>query len=247
MRIAFVHFSATKNIGDLMSGPYHYFPFDGDVEVHDVNALPTGRWDAVVFGGGAMGAMLSRPPVLRWLAHVRRRVAWGVGRTVRGATGPQPAPVEVFNLYGTREWPAGAGQRLVPCVSCMHPLFDRVAEVEHPAVLFYNARKPKPDVKLPSMNNEQPLPAVVDHLLSGFTVVTNSYHGAYWATLLGRQAIVVNAYSSKFTCYPWPIPVRTDSSWAKEIPNATTYPMALASARVANIQFNQRVQEVLRG
>lgn len=245
MRTAFVHVTATKNVGDLMSGPHHYFPFDGDVEVHDVHALPAGHWDAVVFGGGAVGAMLSKPPVRRWLAGVRRRVAWGVGRTVPGATGPQPVPVNEFNLYGTREWPPSEGQRFVPCVSCVHPLFNRRSHPCREAVLFYNARKKTPAVDLPALGNDKPLHDVVEHLLSGRVVVTNSYHGAYWAMLLNRPAIVVGAYSSKFTCYPWPIPVRTDTRWRDSLPDAAPEPTALAMCRTLNEGFYQRVKEVL--
>lgn len=245
MRIDFVHMSNTKNVGDLQSSPYRHFAFGDDIAVHDVRALPREPGDAVVYGGGAIGAMLTKAPVRAYLSRAKRAVAWGVGRSVRGATGPQSVPVNQFNLYGTREWPAFDGQCTVPCVSCMSPLLDQQAEPSHEAVLFYNKRKRKPGVDMPSLSNEEPLHRVVDHLLSGRTVVTNSYHGAYWAVLLGRPVIIVGAYSSKFSCYPWPVPMRADTHWRAALPQTATFPRALATARHINIQFYKRVLEVL--
>ncbi len=44
--------------------------------------------------------------------------------------------------------------------------------------------------KLLSNNRKRPneFHAVLDVLASGETVITNSYHGAYWALLMGRNA-----------------------------------------------------------
>ena len=48
---------------------------------------------------------------------------------------------------------------------------------------------------------------------SGAKVVTNSYHGAYWAMLLGRKVVLAAPYSSKFHHYRHPPEISEDRSW----------------------------------
>jgi len=47
------------------------------------------------------------------------------------------------------------------------------------------------------MENCERLDSIVNHILSGKVVITNSYHGVYWSGLLNRKVIAV-PFSTKF-------------------------------------------------
>jgi hypothetical protein len=76
---------------------------------------------------------------------------------------------------------------------------------------------------------------------SSETVVTNSYHGAYWATLFGRKVIVVNAYSGKFTHFHPSMqpPVVEAKDWRTAKPVSPEG--ALALCRIASLKFYEKV------
>lgn len=232
MHLAFSHFVRTSNAGDVASGPYHYFDFPEHDVVHFGDRLPD--CDAVIFGGGAIGNGLGGA------AHAsgaRVTIAWGVGMTRHGRQESGPAPRNL-TLYGSREW-GQAGAVYAPCPSCMSLLFDRSYPIEHEAVAFLNAdlgivsRYPVDTGHLPVLRNDAAMPEIVRFLGSGATVVTNSYHGAYWATLLGRKVELRGAYSSKFFAY--------------RFPPGQAYPDALEAERASTLAFRGRVMDMLNG
>ena len=51
-----------------------------------------------------------------------------------------------------------------------------------------------------------PFEDVVAFLGSGAVIVTNSYHGAYWATLLGRPTVLWNPWCSEILLLKYPLP-----------------------------------------
>lgn len=234
--ILFSHFRNTANIGDLASGPYRYFDFPAHQVVDIRERVPA--CDALIFGGGAVGNRIARD---RSPAAVR--IAWGVGFTNHGQTAPGPVPAG-FTLFGSREW-GQAGATWVPCVSCMSPLFDRGYKATRDAVLYLNAdpaiaRKRPPTPDLPTLDNTAPLEAAIAFLASADTVVTDSYHGIYWATLLGRRAVCLNPYSSKFFGFKHP-----PAMGLAAMREARAWPEALAETRTATVAFHARVQETL--
>lgn len=244
--ITFAHITDTRNVGDLASGPYHYFRFLS-FEVVNYASRPAETSEAVIYGGGTLtGWLRSRGDNLPNML----RIAWGVGSTRHGDTVPWPDP-EGFDLLGIREWSEereNAGQ-WVPCASCMSQLFDVPYPVKHDAVLFVNAdtgiksRYPHQVRGLPVMENTGSLADTIRFLGSGKVVVTNSYHGVYWATLLGRPVVCI-PYSSKFHGFKHP-PAMSDngSDWASHSP--AVYPEALEECREANRGFFKKVMEAL--
>lgn len=229
MKLHFVWRFNTPNTGDIMSSPRHYFEFPGaTVMRHDYKTFRFDRVDkrdAVIVGGGVARNMLMQPRRAGPLV-----IGWGIGTSIHGRAEPLVPPLEYGgNLNGLRDWPVkfGDGYTHVPCASCWHPWFHKVvmqgAEApRHEAVLFLNndkgAQRHVPEPwrvdGLPVGNNHMPIEAALDFLASGATVVTNSYHGAYWGQLMGRRVVQINAYSSKFHGFRWPIAIaRPDEDW----------------------------------
>jgi len=246
--IHFVHIRNTGNVGDLASCPAQYFEFPphtvGDYE----DPVPEGT-KVVIYGGGTLTA---------WAAHrdekVPFRVLWGTGSTRHGETEPWPDP-EGFSMVGIREWSEEREKAInyVPCASCMSPLFGLEYPLKHEAVRFVNAsdqikqRYPMGAADLPTMENAEDLETVLRFLGSGETVVTNSFHGMYWATLLGRR-VVCQPYSSKFYNQKFPATLIVNANdWRVYAADTKTWPMALGDCRANNVRFYHQIMNRIGG
>ena len=221
--------TATSNLGDLVSRPALYFdlPVTRHIDVRE----PQPDADLYIVGGGAVQRRAYRAPA----------ILWGTGWTKRKpADRPLPGRPENVVLWGRRDY-GQPGATWVPCASCMSPLFDREYAIQHPAVLYMNNRpdtpyrtlERPPIYDLPTQHNGVTFEEAVAFLGSGETIVTNSYHGAYWGTLLGRRVVIVNPYSSKFLHFRHQPAIARN--WRTARPR--TYPDALGECREANRAF----------
>jgi hypothetical protein len=180
------------------------------------------------------------------------RVLWGVGHNTREMATDNityPSYVNMFHLVGIRDW--DSGYRWVPCASCMHPAFDKEYEIKNEFVWFEHKKRLIDNklmdlVSAPRMiNSGQNLEQILEFLGSGETVVTNSYHGVYWATLLKRKVICI-PWGNKFNGFKHPPVMATEKDWPDKIGQGTIYPDALDECREANIMFNDDVQRLLK-
>jgi len=111
-----------------------------------------------------------------------------------------PSWINNATLVGIRDWIEGFHQYYLPCVSCMHSAFDKEYKSKREVVYFTHAFKSKftnPDTLPYIKNNVMDFDKVIEFLGSANTVVTDSYHGAYWAQLLGKN-VQVASWSVKF-------------------------------------------------
>lgn len=251
MRVINQHFLNTRNVGDLASAPSLYFSFPGhDVELADVHdQVDLLQESAVIYGGGSLGKRL-----LRQRARNRPKygIAWGVGTSWHGRGEPGPrAPW--LGLYGSREF-GQPGAEWVPCASCMSPLFDERYDTVRHVGFYYNAdprvgrdRAHAPDLgEVESSSNEVSFRAAVEFLGGCEVVVTNSYHGVYWAQLLGRAVVVAGPYSSKFFGFRHPPLYSGVSDWRAAVWYARPcVGDLLGEAREASVNFHARVLELL--
>lgn len=197
-----VHLTGTKNIGDEMCSPAHYLPgFTGRYRIK--SQLPDSG--VTVWGGGCIG------PTANQLARRRPgvNIALGVGSTRRGVHQKPPAfSVDGFDMAGVRDWPPPPGAEWVPCASVLSPLFDDAPDPSK-KVVHYGHKLLSP---MPGVNNDcMDFEAVIKHLASGEEVVTSSYHGMVWATLLGRK-VTVKPFGAKFYGWPYEWGVRHDDA-----------------------------------
>lgn len=227
MNILGLHIRGTRNVGDRWSSPLDYFAFPGhEVTIGDMRSPPAGDWDMIIYGGGSIIASpdfhAGRPGQLT--------VAWGVGHHVRQPPWDEEMKArhelaaQLCHLYFPRD--LGRHGELIPCASCMHPAFDNPPEPVHDVVRYSAARRVTVEepAGTPHMTNEDgSIEEAVAFLASGRTVVTSSYHGTYWARLLGREVRLV-PWGSKFSYLP---------------------DMGLAACRAANREAHRMVLDLI--
>jgi hypothetical protein len=133
-------------------------------------------------------------------------VLWGIGNNFGQKHGKKskdnpyyPEWINQCTLVGIRDWIKNYEKYYLPCVSCMHPAFDKDYSEQHEFVYFVHAAKSKfKNSNYPVMkNNEMNFDKVIEFLGSGNTIITDSYHGAYWGQLLGKN-VQVASWSVKF-------------------------------------------------
>jgi hypothetical protein len=93
-------------------------------------------------------------------------------------------------------------------------------------------------------NGSRSLREVLTFLASGETIVTSSYHGAYWGQLLGRKVIAI-PFSSKFEGFRFPLVRAQIESWEQRLKEPQAYPEALPLSREANLNFAEKVSNLL--
>ena len=209
----------------------------------------------------------NRAAIIRWKEQIQQitvdamsrldrkigpRILWGAGFNDRLTEDVYdivwPDYMGRFDLIGIRDY--GADFRWVPCASCMHSAFDKKYEITNEIVWFEHKKRlldNKTFDKLPSprmLNTGQNLQQILEFLGSAETVITNSYHGVYWATLLGRKVVCI-PWGSKFHSFKHPPTMATDKNWQDMIAKAVSYHDALDECRTVNKDFYQDAVKVI--
>lgn len=198
-----VHFHRKDplNLGDWFSNPLLYFDFGQHIPSYDLFEYKKITLDNphLIFGGGGL---FGHKKMHRILTHLVQEMPhqsvtyWGAGHNFKSHRADEllwPDYVTSADLIGIRDYIKD--QHWVPCASCMHTAFDQHYEIKHDTVVYRHKRVAM-DLEhcdYPVMTNaEQDIGNIIAFLASGRTVITNSYHGAYWATLLGRNVKIFN-------------------------------------------------------
>jgi hypothetical protein len=276
-----LHVIDPQNIGDLLSAPIHYFPFPGveksSADLRQVSPENPLNSHLIVGGGGLLFPRFLEP--IQQIAEMRSRgklIAWGIGQQTYGVTDRTSIQsfnyaeyLDRFDLVGIRD--IDTGYNWVPCASCMNSSFDQPRQIKHEFVVFSHKKFQLHIDKFPRMTHaNDSLDQVLDFLGSGETILTSSYHGAYWGTLLGRKVLAF-PFSSKFATFkhqPGLYPVQKWSNavrkiqifgktlhqswdqdkllcpteeWRSALKDCQTYPESLAECRERNQWFYEQV------
>lgn len=244
MKIIFQHLRKTQNIGDRWCSPFDWFDWPESVEVRDIRE-PGGYYDIGIYGGGKIfGGLSTYSGVKQRLGTTH--IAWGVSTVQSFPISLRYARArKLCDLVGTRDW-GDHRYRWAPCTSCMAPEFDTPPEPEHEVVFYYHAGKTDiQGIKIPSdiptqSNNASSLQEALSFIASGKTVISNSYHGVYWALLMGRRTLCI-PFSRKFSAFRLPPGYARPDNWLSEISNARAQPHLLNICRSATSDFRDLV------
>lgn len=242
MKFALVSIKDTVNTGDKACSPYHYFDFE-DAGWFDLkDSIPEA--DIVIYGGGAIEPKL-RTEKIHHRVSARCKVAWGIG-TSRSGRKNNLDLVDDLDLCGVREYNRDLENNIntsyVPCVSCMSPLLDiPYKEDMEVAIYEHGAKSNLPEFNgIPKINNRAPFDEAIEFIGRSQYVITNSFHGTYWALLLGKKVICF-PFSSKFYGYKYSPYYATEDNWKDAFNKAKSYPSYLEECRVINRDFYERI------
>jgi hypothetical protein len=249
--IASFYFKDRPNLGDRWSSPTLYFSqLKETINLCPATVQLPRIWlqRAVLVGGGGLIAHPSFKLNMEALATYRPKVlvAWGIGHNAHGEREmTYPKYLDKFDLVGIRDY--GSKYEWVPCASCLHAGFDRRYEITEEFVVYENPLcSPLRIAGLKKLDNKvDSVEQVLSFLGSAHTVLTSSYHGAYWATLLGRNVIIVNPFSSKFYGFKHMHPIAEESNWRAKQNEVRRYPEALEECRRANLEFSEKVLSLI--
>lgn len=190
------------NLGDFLCTPLHYFDFGA--RAHQTRTFLPKSGFKVILGGGAYNDLGVGQDVDK-----ATTVAWGIGSSVHGETSaPTNGDHLPYFLYGLRDIDALEDPtKVLPCVSCLHPFTDVKPGTK--LGIFLNFDKGITDsdtLKTIALKFKQEAVFCTNNVgehdfMKSFgevgTVITNSFHVAYWSLLSGRSVSIIG-YSSKF-------------------------------------------------
>ena len=176
------------------------------------------------------------------------RMIWGAGHNNYDLEREVEYPeyLEEFDSIGMRDY--GTGYQWVPCASCMHNAFDREYTIRNDVIWFEHKKQLIKNFGTDSIpryvNSGNNIEHTIELLGSANIVLTNSYHGAYWATLLKKRVIVVNPWSTKFQFFKHePVMCSKNQQWQTLIDQATVYDDALDECRAATRDYWDEIKQ----
>jgi hypothetical protein len=249
-----IHFISrfdTDNVGDRWSSPYHFFDFDG----FNKKTIPwagtkkyrsEGDHFATIIGGGLFGPGSIRPIIES--QPNSKFVYWGGGwpRVVGYDKRKINLQTEKFNLnFPFSQMPFGIRDycehlEFVPCASCMLPQLDKKYSIKRDVGVYYHSGYTKRDwynkdtdiryLPHDNMHNHCDINDVIKFIGESETIITSSYHGAYWGVLLGKNVEIGDPLKSR------PTPPKTDT---------LKLDITLEEARHLNTKFYDKVMNYL--
>ena len=264
-----IHRHDPTNVGDYYCAPYRYFPQlqDRYLDIYGIRSKKRAirnKWidevshNALIIGGGGL---LNRNnfdiqmQLFESLAETGKRVVvWGAGHNARNfhqfnknkAYDVDPSK---FGLFGVRDF--GMPGEWVPCVSCMHPIFDQeFSETQSVGIVFH--KKSLKDKSLvnslanyPTMSNKDDLESLINFIGKSACIVSDSYHASYWAMLMGKKVIAI-PNSSKFYDLKDQPHLSTYNDFEKDLSKAFSFDGLLEEYRERNRIFAAKVFDYLR-
>ena len=263
-----VHRHDPNNVGDFYCAPHLYFPeLHGKVldigDMRKTSAKIRGDWaqavrthDLIIGGGGLLNLphfkhQMSLFEALGSLG--KKTVLWGPGHNDPGwSSFKTPAQYQVdlknFGLVGLRDYSAPG--TWVPCVSCLHPIFDQEFPVKHEFGVLMGKKSAQNKERqellrdLPFSHNATDLNVMIQFIGSCETLVTDSYHAMYWGLLMGRKVLVIPT-TTKFLDFKYPVPITRFDSFKADLKKGVKYDGLLEECRTINQDFAQKVFDYL--
>lgn len=257
-----------NNAGDFYCGPHLYFDAlkgkgvdlfdykkeDASIRQNWINQI---ELNSLVVGGGGL---LNRPgfskhmEMFEALSKTNKKIVlWGLGHNSKNKSDfGKPINYNItssnYDLVGVRDY--GRKEEWVPCVSCMHPIFDEVKTNKREiGVVFHqktlrNPRVTKKFSNYDSIANNTDFESMVSFISESETVLTDSYHAMYWAMILEKK-VMVFPNSSKFYNFKYQPIISSFDNYAADMNKLQIYTGVKEECREINKTFSEKVFDLL--
>ncbi|WP_027138884.1 polysaccharide pyruvyl transferase family protein [Gaetbulibacter saemankumensis] len=263
-----IHRHDVNNVGDYYCAPHLYFEVlkDKYLDISDFRSISKKRrnnWvenisnDSLIIGGGGLLNLRHFEMQMKLFEQLsvdgKKTVIWGAGHNEiksknTGAFTNYNVDIKKFGLAGTRDF--SMKNEWVPCVSCLHPIFDKKFKTtQEIGILFgkVSTKNKKLQNKLnhfPVSSNTTSLDEMVSFIGKSNTIVTDSYHAMYWAILLGKKTVVIPT-TSKFYDFKYPPVIASFDNFESKLKEAQSYSGVLEECREINNIFAIKVFDFL--
>lgn len=266
MNIVNIHRRDTPNQGDLASAPLKYFKLRNRPVYLDILSChkPSERIldllysaDYIVIGGGGLLDIQKFHGSIDFLAKKfgSKSIIWGAGSNFVGEK-ISTSDFSSFIKVGIRD--INSHHQWVPCASCLSSDIIDIRLNPRPfykggiGIIENNAGQvvaAVSDCNISGIrrigNKKTPMREILEFIASCDVLITSSFHGVYWATLLAVPVIGVPT-SSKFYKMKHPAPLASKDNWTKELKNTKLYSDALDDCISANLDFLESFPSNLR-
>lgn len=254
-KIHFINRLDYNNVGDWSCSPlsyyYRYFKqftiIRHDIDFINYNEIESE--DVVIFGGGGLFDVTTsfNQAIIRVLGKCNTVIGWSCGfnthngRWFQGKEFPK-IDFSKFKLLSIRDYNHPSGIEYLPCPSSL--AFDIFQNHEFKTKRKYGFIGHKDLLGdnysfNDALTNNENINRIAEYILSSEAIVTNSYHCAYWTMLLGRKAIVLNKFSTKFDYFKYkPEFIEIDKSESKDSIDSKLE-LAFEKANVYNKLFEE--------
>lgn len=202
----FLHHFDRVNQGDILSGPYNYFSFSNygfiswDKNILKNEGITLNTNFSVIMGGGIYFPK-DKPRLKKIMKDAKYFIGWGLGLDSRMDLTEY---VNQFSLLGTREKFSNFIDNkkifYVPCSSCMNNFFvnylsnNSFSKITKDIAIHLNHGFNEKEISNRFTNKDITYTTTdfnqsIKNMAEAEYVITNSYHGAYWSSLMGKKVI----------------------------------------------------------
>lgn len=268
--VVFLHYITTDNVGDISCCPKKYFKdFKKCKELEIFDYKLSDKDKIIIIGGGGLLQEYFKTSIENIIRNGKDKIIifWGAGLD-NSPTG------EIFDtqilssckLIGIRDY--NTQYRYIPCVSCMSNFFDKYRKNTPKKKIrcYIHSSYDFPEFLISSyesyMNNQNSkdkdsMKKALKFMSEAEYIITNSFHGVYWATLLNRKVIALpftkdghTKFSDKFMTIKYkPVYVHSfndiKNNLDEILKKAKNYEEALIDSRKINISFYKEVIDII--
>lgn len=263
-----IHRFDKNNVGDYYCAPHHYFEelkgkfldisgFRSASKKISNHWIDTASNNGLIIGGGGLLNLRHFEMQMQLFEELNKKgkktILWGPGHNDTnknnfGKAITYNVNLKNFGLVGVRDY--SYKNHWVPCVSCLHSIFDDpYTETREVGILFGKKSSKNKELAnqlkaFDSTSNTTNLDEMVKFIGSSETVVTDSYHAMYWAILLGKKVVAVPT-TTKFFDFKYKCVISSYENFQLDLKKAKSYSGVLEECREINYKFADKVFDYL--
>lgn len=201
-----IHRINKDNTGDMAADPLQYWDMPHnllDLDDPEFNDKIQACNETIIIGGGGLLNYCAD-----WNDRINRTLksaqeggikiyGWGLGynRHIGNCEELPPINLHLFTVLGFRH--IVEGYKLIPCPSCLSPLIEYQGATELNPGVIEHLGFPLKELPYPKVNNKDPMQKITDFIKTHNPIITNTYHGGYWTTLIGKSLILYKPFSER--------------------------------------------------